>query len=269
MQVMFAGLKNIQYNTNGFSIWSSSGRPAVKAESTTVPGMELTLSRKGSDSLTVLLDRAGKGSGKGEMGEFELAAQPTDNRKVLDHTVSRIGGGWAYNTSISPNMLTTLASDVVELRQHLDASVKTDQTLPQPEKIFARPEFTIQNRLDKADDSDFLYVKAFSKPPKDSPLYEKVKDLTQADVLLKIADQMEAGQPYIGEALYKDLLGDTSQADDYRHLSHQLYTTLLVLEASRFIKKEKSNSQVHWVVPESGQKALEVARSFKKALADV
>jgi hypothetical protein len=293
MHVMFAGLQNLQYRTNGFDLWSDRGRPAVKAESTTMPGMKMTLVRKGADSLTLLLDRKPQGRGKNEKGEFELAADPTATRDVLDHTVSRIGTGWAYDTSISPNVLSPLAGDILELRQQLDASVKADKDLPKTEKLFAKPEFTIENGWRKGEGSDFLYKKAFSEPEEESLLYDKVKDLTQADVLLKIADQMEAGQAFTEESLYRDLLGDTSGAEDYQHLSHNLHTCLLGLEGSRFITRENSAyqtiytfynsdgiprggvhvppdlSQVHLVVAESGQTALAVARQFTKALAAI
>ena len=289
MHVTFAGLQNFQYRTNGFDLWSDRGRPAVKAESTTIPGMKMTLVRKGADSLTLLLDRAAQGRGKTEKGEFELAADPTATREVLDHTVSRIGTGWAYDTSISPNVLSPLAGDILELRQQLDASLKADKDLPKPEKIFGKAELTVLHWL-RGDCSDFLYKKVFSVPDERSALYDRVNDLTQADVLLKIADQVQTGQPFTEEGLYEALLGKPSDEKDYKALAYNLHTFLLSIEGQRFIDRGKSEyrkiysfidrngiskggvfvppdaNQVILTVHEDGAKAVDLARQFKKAL---
>jgi hypothetical protein len=243
--VLFAGLQHIQYRTNGFGfgLWSDRGRPAVKAESTTIPGMEMSLTRTGADSLTLLLDRRPSGGGKMQEGQFELAASPTDNRPVVDYSFSRIGTGWAYATNISPDVLKPLAEDIVELRQQLDTAVAQDVNLPKPEKLFARPEFTIPNWRGNGDGSDFLYEKAFSKPKRSTPLYDKVKDLTPADLLLKIVDQVQTGRAFTEESFYRELLGEPSKNKDYQHLSHDLHSRLLGLEGCRFITREKSAYQ--------------------------
>jgi hypothetical protein len=66
--VLFAGLQQVQYRPKGLDSFSDRGRPSVKAVSTTIPGMEMSLTRTGADSLTLLLDRRPSGGGKMQEG---------------------------------------------------------------------------------------------------------------------------------------------------------------------------------------------------------